>query len=305
MKDQPLVSVLMTSYNREKYIATAIESVLASSYTHFELIICDDCSADGTVAIARSYAEKDGRIKVYINDRNLGDYPNRNQAASYAKGKYIKYQDSDDLIYPYSLQIMVEEMEKFPEALFAFTGNEVQDNQQPYPILYSSSEAYRTHFFVPGQLFYAGPGGTIIRKKAFDEIGPFSGKRLISDAEMWMKFALAGPILKIQPGLIWWRVHEGQEFSVGYNDYALLRYNVNKEMLEHADCPLTPKEKKTALGSNRRLMGRKILTMFFRDLKFSSAMVLSKKAGIGPGTLLESIMPVNKMRRLYQKVAYK
>ena len=68
VEDSPLVSVLMTAYNREKYIAEAIESVLASTYTNFELIIVDDCSTDKTVEIAKSYEVKDNRIKVYIND---------------------------------------------------------------------------------------------------------------------------------------------------------------------------------------------------------------------------------------------
>ena len=89
MNIQPLVSVLMTSYNRENYIAEAIESVLASTYKNFELIIVDDRSKDRTVEIARSYESKDDRVKVYINEKNLGDYPNRNKAASYAKGFYI------------------------------------------------------------------------------------------------------------------------------------------------------------------------------------------------------------------------
>src|SRR4051812_47750099 len=94
--DLPLVSVLMTSYNREKYIAQAIESVIASTYSNLELIIVDDCSKDSTVSIARSYAENDKRVKVYVNEKNLGDYPNRNKAASYATGKYLKYVDADD-----------------------------------------------------------------------------------------------------------------------------------------------------------------------------------------------------------------
>src|SRR5918993_1638629 len=114
----PLVSVLMTAYNREKYIGEAIESVLSSTYTNFELIITDDCSNDRTVPIAKEYADKDGRVKVFVNEKNLGDYKNRNQAASYARGKYIKYLDSDDMMYPYTLQIMVGFMEQFPDAGF-------------------------------------------------------------------------------------------------------------------------------------------------------------------------------------------
>jgi glycosyltransferase involved in cell wall biosynthesis len=69
----PLVSVLMTSYNREKYIGEAIESVLESTYNNFELIIVDDCSTDNTVKIAKSFAEKDARVKVFCNDKNPGD----------------------------------------------------------------------------------------------------------------------------------------------------------------------------------------------------------------------------------------
>ncbi|MBN2662839.1 MAG: glycosyltransferase family 2 protein, partial [Bacteroidales bacterium] len=101
MQNNPFVSVLMTAYNREKYIAEAIESVIASTYQNWELIIVDDGSKDKTVEIAKQYEAKDPRIKVYINEKNLGDYPNRNKAASYAKGKYLKFVDADDLIYPF------------------------------------------------------------------------------------------------------------------------------------------------------------------------------------------------------------
>lgn len=76
--NKAIVSVLMTSYNREKYVAEAIESVIAQTFTEWELIIVDDQSKDATVSIAKDYAKKDSRIKVYINNHNLGDYPNRN-----------------------------------------------------------------------------------------------------------------------------------------------------------------------------------------------------------------------------------
>src|SRR5258708_16190742 len=119
MQDKPIVSVLMTAYNREKYIAEAIESVMASTYVNFELIILDDCSKDKTVEIARKYETRDKRIRVYVNEENLGDYPNRNQAASYANGKYLKYLDSDDIIYYFGLDVMVNSMEKFPKPVIS------------------------------------------------------------------------------------------------------------------------------------------------------------------------------------------
>ena len=105
--NNPIASILTTVYNREKYIAACIDSVLASSYQDWELIIVDDVSTDASVAIAKSYEKKDPRIKVYVNEKNLGDYPNRNKAASYAKGKYLKYLDADDIIYPHGLEVMV------------------------------------------------------------------------------------------------------------------------------------------------------------------------------------------------------
>jgi glycosyltransferase involved in cell wall biosynthesis len=112
--DDPLVSVLMTTYNKERYIAEAIESVLTSTYTNFELIILDDCSNDRTVEIAEGVALMDHRIRVYVNENNLGDYRNRNEAAEYAKGKYIKYCDSDDKIFDWTLDYCVKMMEKTP-----------------------------------------------------------------------------------------------------------------------------------------------------------------------------------------------
>ena len=111
-----LLSVIITSYNREDFIAEAIDSVLSSVYKDFELIICDDGSLDRTVEIINSYAQKDDRIKIFISEQNRGQFANRNMAASFAKGKYIKFLDSDDIIYPYSLQIMLDAMLKFPEA---------------------------------------------------------------------------------------------------------------------------------------------------------------------------------------------
>jgi glycosyltransferase involved in cell wall biosynthesis len=127
MNISPLVSVLTTVYNREKYLAACIESVLACSFQDWEMIIIDDQSKDSSVAIAQQYADQDRRIHVYVNETNLGDYPNRNQAAVYAKGKYLKYLDADDLIYPHGLEIMVETMEAHPECALGISLEVAED----------------------------------------------------------------------------------------------------------------------------------------------------------------------------------
>jgi glycosyltransferase involved in cell wall biosynthesis len=139
--NSPLVSILTTVYNREKYISVCIDSVLASTYGDWELIIVDDVSSDTSVAIARSYEKKDTRIKVYVNEKNLGDYPNRNKAASYAKGKYLKYLDADDLIYPHDIEVMLHTMEQFPEAGLGIS-QKVAEDIKPYPFLMDPKETF-------------------------------------------------------------------------------------------------------------------------------------------------------------------
>src|SRR3954469_22732147 len=98
MSAHPSVSVLLTTYNRERYVAEAIESVLAQTFEDFELIVSDDCSSDRTLEIVNGYARRDRRIRVAVNDRNLGDYGNRRHVASLATGRYLKYHDSDDVM---------------------------------------------------------------------------------------------------------------------------------------------------------------------------------------------------------------
>jgi glycosyltransferase involved in cell wall biosynthesis len=240
METGPLVSVLMTSYNREKYIAEAIESVLASGYRNFELIISDDGSKDKTVEIARAYALKDSRVQVYINEKNIGDYPNRNKAAGYANGKYIKYLDADDIIYSYGLEVMVNYMEQFPEAGFGLA-SKVSD-EKPFPILLSPKEIYIEHFNEYSH-FDRAPGSSIIKLDAFKKIGGFSGKRMIGDYEFWLKIACYYSMVKYPFDLYWNRIHEGQESKSEYaKEYPFLRKQVLDEALNHADCPLNSAE---------------------------------------------------------------
>lgn len=235
MSDSPLVSVLMTCYNRERYIGTAIESVLGSTYSNFELIIVDDFSSDETVQIAKEYAGKDERIQVHINERNIGDYPNRNKAASLAKGKYIKYVDSDDYIYPNGLEIMVRNMEQFPEAGFGLCSLK-PDSTRPFPFVLSPKESYQYHFFGPG-LFHKGPLTSIFLKSAYDKMGGFKEERMISDIDMWHRMALRFPVVLMPDGLVWQRQHQQQELR-DKKDFIVAAEKIKWNYLLDASCPL-------------------------------------------------------------------
>jgi glycosyltransferase involved in cell wall biosynthesis len=207
----PLVSVLMTAYNREKYIAEAIESVLSSTYLNFELIIVDDGSSDRTVEIAKAYEALHNRVKVYTNSKNLGDYPNRNKAASFAKGKYIKYVDSDDKIYKYGLAILVETMEQFPNSNIGVATMPMLDKIGSYPLELNTLESNRFHYINKIGVFSNGPLSAIIRTDFFNKMGGFSSERMVSDFKFWLDSSLQGNIVLIQDGIVWNRVHPGQE----------------------------------------------------------------------------------------------
>lgn len=264
MKIAPLVSVLMTAYNREKYIGEAIESVIASTYQNWELIIVDDCSSDRTVEIARSYEAKDDRIRLYINEKNLGDYPNRNRAASYARGKYLKYVDADDMIYPYGLEQLVSYMEKFPEAGYGLCSLE-QNKKDIFPFQLSSIEAYRCHYF--GQsLFHKAPLSSIIKKEVFDVVGGFSGKQHIGDFELWHRLSQEYPVVLMPHGIVWYREHEDQQMNDNRTDpFVPFKYLLHQRwVLQKEKCPLTKAEKTILQEKIENRIAKSVLSAYRR-----------------------------------------
>jgi glycosyltransferase involved in cell wall biosynthesis len=288
MTNQPLVSVLMTVYNREKYIAEAIESVIASTYQNWELIIVDDGSKDNSVAIANSFVEKDGRIKVYINEVNLGDYPNRNKAASYAKGKYLKFVDADDMIYPYGLQLLVNNMEQFPEAGYGLCSLK-QDKKQIYPFSLDPEQAYSRHYVQEISLFHKAPLSAIIRASSFKELGGFTGKRMLGDFEMWHLLSQQFSVVLMQQGIVWYREHAEQEMS----DYKLdpmhpFRYTlIAEKMLKSPKCPL--KNIELPLGKLQNKKAKAILSAG-KNHSLKKALELKKACNMSLMEIFENII---------------
>ena len=93
----PLVSVIMPAYNAGRFLESAIRSVMAQTYPHWELLVLDDGSQDDTVAIAQRLAAEDHRIRVLPNGQNLGVARTRNRGFALCKGAYAALLDSDDL----------------------------------------------------------------------------------------------------------------------------------------------------------------------------------------------------------------
>ncbi|MEJ7759426.1 MAG: glycosyltransferase family A protein [Gemmatimonadaceae bacterium] len=251
----PTVSVLITAYNRETFIGEAIESVLRSSLEDLEIVIVDDDSSDQTAEIARRYAAADPRIRLFVNQTNLGDYPNRNRAASHAKGIYLKYVDSDDVIYPHGLEAMVRCMEAFPDAGLGLSA--LPDPAGPCPRLLSPVEAYRENFFYRDLLGRA-PGSAIIRRSAFNAVDGFSGRKQVGDHELWLKLARRFPVVKMPTDLVWDRQHPDQEQNYDSTvEKAVMHEGVQIAALAAHDCPLSEHERDDALGRLREASARK------------------------------------------------
>ena len=113
MKENPLISVLMPVYNGEKYLREAIDSVLAQTYTNFELLLINDGSTDSSKDIILSYS--DPRIRYIENEQNLKLIATLNKGIDLAKGDYIARMDADDVCMPNRLLTQLRFMQKHPQ----------------------------------------------------------------------------------------------------------------------------------------------------------------------------------------------
>lgn len=128
MYTQNLISIITPNYNCGRFIAQTIESVLAQTYTNWEMLIVDDCSTDDSVQIAQNYAAKDSRIKVIQNEKNSGAAISRNKAIELAQGEFVAFLDSDDLWMPDKLEKQIAFMRE-NNCDFSFTEYEHIDEE--------------------------------------------------------------------------------------------------------------------------------------------------------------------------------
>lgn len=280
----PRVSILMTCFDRQDFLPEAVESVLASRYEDFELIIVDDCSRDRSFELATSYAERDSRLKVFRNEQNLGDYPNRNRAASYAVGHYLKYLDSDDRIYPWGLGAMVECMDAYPQAGLGLSTQDSGD--RPHPVCLSPREAYVEHYLRRRSLFGRAPGSAIIRRSAFEALGGFSGIRHVGDHEFWSKAAREFPVVTLPRDLIWDRVHGAQEQFIDSQRQLRMHFDIDCSALNHAECPLDSDEVAESLSKLRWPAVRQFWLNFVARGRFAGAYRFRNEAGLSVRDLL-------------------
>lgn len=147
-----LVSIIMPSYNTARFITETIQSVLAQTYTNWELIIVDDCSKDNTDEVVAAF--DDARIRYLKNAKNSGAAVARNYALREAKGRWIAFLDSDDIWLPEKLEKQIAFMQKNGYA-FSYTNyQEIDEDSAPLGV----SVTGPGHITKTGMYTYCWPG---------------------------------------------------------------------------------------------------------------------------------------------------
>lgn len=135
----PLVSVIMPAYNAEPYIEAAIRSVMEQTVHDWELIVLDDCSGDGTCAIAQRLAAEDGRIRLLRNGENMGVARTRNRGFELCAGQYVALLDSDDVWHP----------DKLEKQLARLTQTGAELSYTSYAIVGADGKKVKADYLVP------------------------------------------------------------------------------------------------------------------------------------------------------------
>lgn len=207
MKKNPLVSVITPAYNAEKYIGDTIESILNQTFKDFEFIILNDKSTDNTLKIIQEYAKKDSRIIVIDNEKNLGIAGNRNKGIKKAKGKYIIWQDADDISLPERIEKQYRFMEKNPKVGILGGFLEMFDDSgivglRKYD---AHDKSLREKIFLYSPV--AQPA-SIIRKKIFGEVGDYNLKYPpAEDIDMSFRIGMSYKFANLQEIVIRYREH--------------------------------------------------------------------------------------------------
>ncbi len=189
-----LVSIIMPSYNTGRFIAESIHSVMAQTYTNWELIIVDDCSTDNTKEILSLYCHCEERsdeaihngckIRVLQNATNSGAAVSRNRALREARGKYIAFLDSDDLWAPDKLEKQIRFMEENGYDFTYTKYNEIDENGSALGVVVGGP----AHIGKTGMFNYCWPGCLTVmyNREAVGDIQIADIKKN-NDYAMWLK----------------------------------------------------------------------------------------------------------------------
>lgn len=214
----PKISVVMSVFNGESYLAEAIESILDQTFTDFEFIIINDGSTDTSSDILQDYAQQDPRIRLIMFDENIGLASALNHGIHQAQGEYIARMDCDDISQSSRLQQQVDYLDAHPEVCLLGAQMMVVDKDKNPLFVF---EVPPQHSLIIWNLFFgrtfAHPSvmmrrGVVLRVGGYDE-----SISAAQDIDLWSRMIGQGRFANLPEQLVYYRTHE-QATSIQKSD---------------------------------------------------------------------------------------
>lgn len=215
----PKVTVIAAAYNHEKYVASAIKSLLDQTFQDFELIVTDDGSTDRTVEVIKQF--NDPRIKLFVHETNQGVIKASQNSLSHARGEYIAYLTTDDLYVVDKLEKQVKYLDENPSCASVFSFAEIigedgdpllEDNPHKTVFIKNNRSRFEwlNYFFFHGNCLCAP--SQMIRKKTYEEVGYCDPRyRQLNDFECHVRVSMKHEIFIIQENLVKFRIRDEQQ----------------------------------------------------------------------------------------------
>ena len=202
---EPLVSIVLPTYNGEKYLKKAIESIIKQTYKNWELIIINDCSTDSTVDIIKEYLKKDNRISLYSNEKNLKIPKSLNKGFGYAKGKFYTWASDDNIYKPNAFEVLVNYLITHPEVDLVSSRADLIDADGKIFKIFDKNNKRNLIRFTRG----CNIGGCFMyRSEIAKKIGKYDEKLYCAeDYDFWCRIFINGNIAYIPDNLYQYRYH--------------------------------------------------------------------------------------------------
>ena len=210
----PLVSVVMPVYNGERYLSEAIESILTQTLSDLELIVVDDCSADGSAAIARDYVSRDERVRLLQHERNQGSASARNSGIAVSRGEFIAAMDSDDISLPQRLEKQAAFLQAHPHIGVVGSNLQIVSAELSEGISHSYPQE---HTFIVMEWILGGrttmPGAVFMaRRDVLLSVGGYEDSRIVTDdKELFSRLFEKTNFANLPDELYLYRRHVGQK----------------------------------------------------------------------------------------------
>lgn len=244
--NKPIISICVPTYNGEKYLEEALNSILSQTFNDYEVIIVDDQSTDNTIDISKKFSEKDQRIHCYQNKKNLGLVGNWNKCIELARGEWIKFVFQDDLIAPTCIEELLAASTTntwlaicrrdyiFEEGTSEETQHFYEKNPKPHQVFgkmlendltfIQSDTVCQTAIDLFGINCFGEPSATLIRKEAFARHGLFNPNlAMMCDTEYCVRLSIHHGFTYLNKSLASFRVHSG---STSAHHFSKRKYRI-------------------------------------------------------------------------------